>query len=276
LTYWRWLFGPAARETSAAATDLLYARGAYLVEGLGHCGSCHTPRGFGLQEKALTAADGTAYLSGGIVDHYDASSLRGDVLTGLGRFSEDDIVRLLQTGRNSDTAVFGAMADVVTHSTQFMREGDLRAIAHYLKSLPGFAGGANFFYDTAVASELASGKVSARGARDYLNNCISCHSASGKGYAQTFPSLAGNPVVNGDDPSSLINIVLNGATVPPTNREPTHLTMPPFRDRLTDEQVSDVVTFIRSNWGNRASAVNAARVAGLRQVTRGPAPMQAP
>ncbi|MDB5955271.1 cytochrome c [Ramlibacter sp.] len=267
LTWWRWAFAPSVPAALPAAGGALLARGAYLVEGLGHCGACHTPRGYAFEEKALTDAGGPAYLSGARVDRYFASNLRGDDRNGLGRFSEEDVIRLLQAGRNSGTAVFGAMADVVSHSTQFMRLEDLRAIAHYLKSLPPSGAGGGFAYDATAAAALSSGNASTRGSLDYLNNCAACHQSSGKGYAETFPALAGNPVVNSADPSSLIDIVLNGATMPPTGQAPTSFAMPPFRERVSDEQVSDVLTFIRSSWGNKAPAVDAAAVARLRRAT---------
>jgi mono/diheme cytochrome c family protein len=270
LTYWRWLFGPSVGERPQTAADPVLARGAYLVEGPGHCGTCHTPRGLGLEEKALSAQDGAAYLSGGLVDNHVAKNLRGDPLTGLGGWSEDEIVQFLQTGRNQKTAAFGGMTDVVAHSTQFMREEDLRAIASYLKSLPGTRGEASFSPDAAVGSALAAGDVSARGSLDYLNSCAACHLSSGKGYVETFPALAGNPVVNSPDPSSLINIVLNGATVPPTEKAPTGFTMPGFADRLTDQEVADIVTFIRSSWGNKGSPVSSDEVVRLRSATRAP------
>lgn len=269
LTYWRWAFAPAVAEHAAALNgDPVLDRGAYLVEGPGHCGSCHTPRGLSLQEKALTAKDGQDYLSGGLIDHYVASNLRGDALTGLGNWSEDDIVALLQTGRTSDVAAFGGMADVVTHSTQLMRDEDLRAIARYLKSLPASGRETGFAYDATAATELAAGTVSARGALDYLNNCAACHRSSGRGYAETFPTLAGNPAVNGGDPSSLIAIVLNGGAMPGTAKAPTRFAMPPFADRLTDQEVADVVTFIRSSWGNKGSPVTPREVERLRTATR--------
>ena len=267
LTYWRMLFAPAVSQSGDTRDDPQYLRGAYLVEGLGHCGSCHTPRGFALQEKALTAADGPGYLAGGLVGHYVAGDLRGDPLTGLGRFTEEDILRLLQTGRTDNTAAFGGMAEVVSHSTQFMREEDLRAVAHYLKALPGSRHEAGFAYDPAETSQLAAGNVSAPGALDYLNNCAACHRSSGKGYTQTFPALAGNPVVNNDDPSSLISIVLNGGSVPSTGKAPAAFAMPPFRTRLDDQETAAIVTFIRSSWGNKGTAVTSPEVARLRQAT---------
>jgi mono/diheme cytochrome c family protein len=265
LTYWRWMFAPAVQSVAAASSgDGVRDRGAYLVEGLEHCGTCHTPRGLGLEEKALTDKGGPQYLAGAIVDNFVADDLRGDPLTGLGSWSEADIVQFLQTGRDARTAVFGGMIDVVTHSTQSLHDEDLRAIARYLKTLSGSDGERNFVYQPAAASALASGDVSRRGALDYLNNCAACHLSSGEGYEQTFPALAGNPVVNAADPASLLHIVLTGGGEPATAKAPTHFTMPPFGGRMTDQEVADVLTLIRSSWGNSAPAVDAAQVARSR------------
>ncbi|HDQ7434857.1 TPA: cytochrome c, partial [Pseudomonas aeruginosa] len=109
LAFWRWTFSPEVKDFQAAAgQDPVLARGAYLVEGLGHCGACHTPRGLGMQEKALAASDGTAYLSGSApLENWIAKSLRGDHRTGLGSWSEADLVSFLRTGRSERSAVFG-------------------------------------------------------------------------------------------------------------------------------------------------------------------------
>ena len=253
----------------AASNDPLRDRGAYLVEGLGHCGTCHTPRGLALQEKALTDKGGPAYLSGGLVDNYVTDDLRGDAMTGLGSWSEDDIVQFLKTGRNTRTAAFGGMTDVVEDSMQYMTHADLHAIAHYLKSLPAH-GQDRFVYAPAAGAALAVGNVSAPGSLDYLNNCAACHLSSGKGYVSTFPALAGNPVVNATDPSSLISIVLHGDTEPATDAVPTDFTMPSFGARLNDQEIADVVTFIRSNWGNKAPAVTPDQVAKIRAAPHAP------
>jgi mono/diheme cytochrome c family protein len=270
LTYWRWLFAPAVQSTQAMTSDdPAVDRGAYLVESLGHCGACHTPRGPALEEKVLTNGQGSAYLSGGFVDSYVASDLRGDSMTGLGRWSEDDIVAFLKTGRNHATAAFGGMSQVIEDSTQYMTDADLHAIARYLKSLPATQQ-TQFTYDATQAKALAAGNVSATGAIDYLNNCAACHLSSGKGYVLTFPALAGNPVVNAANPSSLINIILYGGTELATRLAPTHFTMPPFGDRLSDQEIADVVTFIRSSWGNNAPPVAATDVAKIRAVPHAP------
>jgi mono/diheme cytochrome c family protein len=276
LTYWRWTFAPSVSATQAPADSgvapaneaALIERGRYLVEGLAHCGTCHTSRGVGLQEKALSDSQGLDYLAGGLVENHVANNLRGDDLTGLGRWSQAQIVEFLRTGRDGDTAAFGGMRDVVIHSTQLMTDTDLNAIAAYLKSLaPGDASQAHYAYQSAASNALASGDASMPGSLDYLNSCAACHLSSGKGYTDTFPGLAGNPVVNAADPTSLINIVLNGSSEVATRAVPTQFTMPPFGDRLTDEEVAHVVTFIRSSWGNHASAVDASMVAKLRAQT---------
>jgi alcohol dehydrogenase (quinone), cytochrome c subunit len=278
LTYWRWMFAPAvAPATTQASDDSELDRGAYLVEGLEHCGTCHTDRGFGLQEKALTPQDGPQYLGGAVVDNYDASDLRGDMLTGLGSWSEADIVAFLKTGRNSRTAAFGGMSEVVSDSTQHLHDSDLTAIAHFLKSLPAsdpVTGDQQVFtYDPAAGKALAAGNVSAPGALDYVNNCAACHLTSGMGYANTFPTLAGNPVVNTQNPVSLIHIILAGGSIPSTQATPTSFTMPSFATRMTDQEIADVVTFIRSSWGNKAPPIDAAQVASLRTALNAPQPV---
>ena len=266
LTYWRWVFGPAVKEAAAnAAADPVLERGAYLVEGPGHCGSCHTPRGLGLQEKALSAADGPDYLSGGFIDNHVANNLRGDPVTGLGSWSEEDIVQFLQTGRNDKSAAFGGMADVVRHSTQYMTEEDLTAIARFLKSLPPASDEqkvAKLEDDTEAM--LAAADVSRPGALDYLNNCAACHLSSGKGYSETFPALAGHPVVNAKDPTSVVHIILKGDTMPSTLKAPTDFAMPGFANRLTDQEIADIASFVRSSWGNTGPAVTPNEVAGIR------------
>lgn len=109
----------------------LLNRGAYLVQGLGHCGSCHTPRGIAFQEKAMSdeGRSGQHYLAGETVEHWRALSLRN-------LWTVEDTVQLLKTGQNRFATVAGNMADVIHRSTQHFSDYDLTAIASYLKSLP--------------------------------------------------------------------------------------------------------------------------------------------
>ena len=267
LTYWRWMFAPKVTPVQTAATgDPTVARGQYLVEGLGHCGACHTPRTFTLREKALGPNDGTAYLSGGESDNWAAPSLRGELASGLGSVSEDDIATLLKSGRTERSAVFGGMSDVVEHSTQYMSDADLAAVAHFLKSLPAAHEEQAVTYDEATRTALMSGNVAVAGAQLYVDNCATCHRTDGHGYGQVFPALAGNPVLNGQNAGSAIRLVLHGGTMPSGRDAPTQFSMPAFRERLNNQQIAEVLSFARSSWGNRGSAVTAQDVAHLRDL----------
>ncbi|KAF1007548.1 MAG: Gluconate 2-dehydrogenase cytochrome c subunit [Pseudomonas fluorescens] len=268
LAAWRWMFAPAVANYQAApGTDPVISRGAYLVEGLGHCGACHTPRALTMQEKALSAADGNAFLSGSApLEGWIAKSLRGDHKDGLGSWSEAQLVQFLKTGRSDRSAVFGGMSDVVVHSMQYLSDSDLTAIARYLKSLPAVdPNDQPHAYDKQVADALWKGDDRPRGASVYIDNCAACHRTDGHGYTRVFPALAGNPVVQTADATSLINIVLNGGTLPATHTAPSTFTMPAFAWRLSDQEVADVVSFIRGSWGNKGEPVKAGDVASLRK-----------
>ncbi len=268
LAAWRWMFAPTVEEHPAqVAADPVISRGAYLVEGLGHCGACHTPRALTMQEKALSAADGTAFLSGSApLEGWIAKSLRGDHKDGLGSWSEEQLVQFLKTGRSDRSAVFGGMSDVVVHSMQYMSQDDLTAIARYLKSLPAVdPKDQPHQYDKQVADALWKGDDSKPGASVYIDNCAACHRTDGHGYTRVFPALAGNPVLQTADATSLINIVLNGGTLPATHTAPSTFTMPAFAWRLSDQEVADVVSFVRGSWGNKGAPVTASDVADLRK-----------
>lgn len=267
LAAWRWMFAPSVGVHQAqAAADPVISRGAYLVEGLGHCGACHTPRALTMQEKSLSATDGNAFLSGSApLEGWIAKSLRGDHKDGLGSWSEEQLVQFLKTGRSDRSAVFGGMSDVVVHSMQYMSENDLTAIARYLKSLPAVdPKDQPHQYDKQAAEALWKGDDSQRGASVYIDNCAACHRTDGHGYTRVFPALAGNPVVQTADATSLINIVLNGGTLPATHAAPSTFTMPAFAWRLSDQEVADVVSFIRGSWGNQGAPVKASDVKDLR------------
>lgn len=254
LAVWRGLFAPApgAPAASVAASDPDVARGEYLVTGPGHCGACHTPRGVAIQEKALDNTS-PAFLAGGsTIDGWVVPGLRGEDDTGLGRWSVDDIAAFLKTGRTDHAAVFGGMADVVAWSTQYGSDADLHAIGAYLKTLqPAASATGKYVADNATTTLLDSGQAQGNhGAEVYLQQCAICHQNDGGGIARMFPPLAGNPVVVSGNPASLVNIVINGAALPPNSWAPSTVAMPGYRDTLSDKDIADVTNFIRGAWGN--------------------------
>jgi len=268
LTFWRWLFASTPKPfVTSAGMDPQHSQGAYFVEGLGHCGECHTPRAVTMQVKATTPAGGAAYLSGAVIENYFAPSLRNGGPGTLGAWSEEELAQFLETGANAQGIAFGSMSDVIIHSTQYMTPADALATAKYLRSLknPDEQSATRFRYDATEHLALKNGDASKSGALIYLNNCAACHRPDGVGYEQVFPSLAGNPVVQAGNPQSLISIVLDGSQTPRTARTPAQFTMPRFAWRLSDKDVADVVNFIRTSWGNSAAPVSSAEVAGTRE-----------
>jgi len=269
MAIWRKTFAPAdmAPLNLGKYQSEQLARGAYLVQGAGHCGSCHTPRSVTMQEQGLDESS-KAYLAGGpLIDGWLAANLRGDKADGLGSWSEQDVVDTLKTGRNKTTAVVGGpMNDVVAHSMQHMTDQDLHAIAAYLKTLPASGSGkATFTASDDTAKALHAGVESTRGAQLYLDNCAACHRTDGKSNAITFPALPGNPTVLADDPASLIRLVLAGSRLPSTKERPSDLAMPGFAWRLSDDETAQLVTFVRQSWGNQAPAARASEVAKVRK-----------
>jgi len=247
LRVWRAMYAPAPTPFEASRyADAQVARGAYIVQGPGHCGSCHTERGLALQEKALDDHDGAAYLAGGsIIDGWSTPNLRGNARGGLGNWSEDDLVRFLKTGRTDHTAAFGGMVDVIAWSTQYLDDDDLRAVARYLKSLP--ADGPQPPRQAPLGVLAASA-----GEQGYLAHCALCHGADGQGVARMFPALAGNNLVINDAPQSLLKIILDGASLPPSHWAPSTVHMPGYASVLSDPQIAAISNYVRQAWGNDA------------------------
>ena len=267
LAVWNYLMTDRGGYRSLPDFDAEWNRGAYLVQGLGHCGACHTPRGLGFQEKSLDQAD-TSYLAGGTLDNWSAADLRGDGNAGLGRWSEDELFRFLKTGHTATTAAFGSMSEVIDYSTKFMSDDDLKAIAKYLKSLTP-ANSSNqsvWVYNETTAADLTAGRLARPGAATYLRQCSSCHGTDGRGVGGA-PALAGNPILLDPDPTSVIHIVLDGRAHLEVEGISDPDWMPQFRTWLGDPEIADLVTFIRGGWGNRAQPVVADKVAQVRKET---------
>lgn len=268
LAIWNLLFVDFDAYEPVAGKDAAWNRGAYLVQGAGHCGACHTPRGLAWNEVALDDSD-SAYLAGAPLDYWSAPSLRQDKPAGLGQWSTEDIAAYFKTGHNKHGSAFGTMVEVVNNSTQFMTDADLNAMGTYLKSLPAARGKtSDFVYANATTEGLRKRPPAAPGGLLYLQYCEACHVDDGKGYGVWLAPLAGNTSLVDPDPSSSINIVLNGSARIVVGGMPDSYRMPPFRGLLNDVQVAELINFIRSGWGNTAPPVTTAEVAEIRANTR--------
>ena len=245
LAAWRAMYFNEGGYRPEPAKSPAWNRGAYLVQGLGHCNECHAAR------DALGGVSGHPALSGGRIPELDwyAPDLSTRAGGGLKGWSEQDIVDLLQTGRSAKGVAFGPMADVVAGSTQYMSGDDLRAIATYLHALPPRA-------QLAEAMPQFDARALARqGGEIYGQHCADCHGKDGTGVAGVYPPLDGNSAVTEPTGINATRMVLLGGFAPLTGANPRPYSMPPFAQQLNDSEVSAVVSYIRHAWTNRASVV---------------------
>jgi len=248
---WNWLFFKPGILMPDQHKSAEWNRGRYLVEGAGHCGACHTPKNiFGADKRNQP-------FGGGRVAGMFAPRLDGAARGGLKSWSVDDIAEYLQSGRNGRSHAGELMSEVVVNSTSRMTDNDVRAIAVYFKSLPTGAP------EPAVAppppAQMADGEKLYKGA------CIACHEADGSGAPRIYPPLPGNANLQSADPSSSLRVILDGAETLTTPRAPNGGSMPAYAEKMSDQQIADVTTFIRNAWGNAAPAVTAAQVAKARR-----------
>jgi mono/diheme cytochrome c family protein len=216
-------------------------RGAYLVEGPGHCGACHTPKSF------LGGDEGSRWLQGSPVQGWFAPEITSNPRLGVGAWSAEDIVSYLATGRNRISSAAGPMAEVVAHSTSRMSDADLKAIATYLKDTPG---------SSSAAPRAESAARPEAGGAIYRDVCSACHAPDGKGVPRLIPSLADSPSLRSDDPSTIVRVVLRGTRSVATDREPTAPAMPSFGWQLNDAQIAAVLNYVRNQWGSTARTIS--------------------
>jgi mono/diheme cytochrome c family protein len=225
-------------------------RGAYLTEGLGHCGLCHTPK------SELGGDEQSRAMQGYALQGWFAADLTNDQRRGLGSWSVDDIASYLKSGRNKFASAAGPMAETIDNSTSKMSDADLHAIAAYLKDRPGDAANAAQNHEVSAPPAPPSSAMKI-GQQIYADECAGCHKADGKGTPGLFPALAETPLVQQSDPASLLHVVLRGTMGLATPQAPTAAAMPAFAWVLNDDQVAAVLTYIRNSWGNRAPTVAA-------------------
>ncbi|MGU7768565.1 c-type cytochrome [Burkholderia sp. MR1-5-21] len=256
---WRTLFFRQGEFKPDPAQSAEWNRGAYLVEGLGHCTMCHT------EINALGGNTRSKEFQGGLIplQEWYAPSLTSNREAGLGEWSIGDIVDLLNAGVSNRGAVYGPMAEVVYDSFQYLNEDDVRAVAVYLKSLPGRSGEIDTAPPPPTVTEETN-RLAPLGRKIYEAQCALCHAKEGQGMPPHFPPLANNQSIQMTSAVNPIRMVLNGGYAPGTRKNPMPYGMPPFAQALSDEEVAAVVTFIRTAWGNHGKPVSAKEVNALR------------
>jgi mono/diheme cytochrome c family protein len=234
-------FSPAEFHPDASKSKE-WNRGAYLVQGPGHCGACHTPKSFLGGDKISEALEG-----------YTLQGWTAPAITGgqaLRDWTTEDIATYLNTGHNRYAGAAAMMGEVVQLSTSQMTDNDRNAIATYLKDVAGKAPESAGSPDKDILT--AGGAI-------YRDLCSACHAPDGKGVANMFPDLAEAATVKARDPTTVLRVILQGAQTVSTAQEPTGPAMPAFGWQLNDAQVAAVATYVRNHFG-KAGAVDESEV----------------
>jgi mono/diheme cytochrome c family protein len=258
LVGWRALYFREGEYVPDPKQSEQWNRGAYLVEGLGHCAMCHTA------VNRLGGTSEAAAFEGGMIPNQNwyAPSLTSNREAGLGNWSLKDIADLLQIGVSHRATVYGPMAEVVYNSLQYLTDEDATAMAVYLKSLAPREGEP----EVPSSARLVQPAVLELGRKIYDRQCAMCHGGEGKGFPPAYPPLAGNQSITMTSPVNSIRMVLNGGYPPGTRKNPRPHGMPPFAHILNDDEASAVVTYIRVAWGNTGTPVTPQQTNELRRL----------
>ena len=250
IAVWRSLFfEPQNWQPSPDKSDA-WNRGAYLVQGLGHCATCHG------QRKPLDGFPVVSDLSGAMLSAqaWWAPSLIDPSQTAIAQMDVNDLAWLLRAGANQHASLSGPMGEFAQQASQYLSVEDAKSMAVYLKSQTSPA--------TAVAARKAP--ASAQVAQLYQTQCASCHGDQGQGESSKYPALAGNPAMNQAHAENAIQKVLYGGYGHSTALRPRPYGMPPFLFTLSNQEIADVLTYVRQSWGNHGTVITPMQVDAVR------------
>lgn len=258
LKFWNAVFLDDAPFKTAPSKSPEWNRGAYIVQGLGHCGSCHTPRGIAFQEKTMSqdGEKGKDFLAGSTVEAWHAVNLRN-------QWTESEVAKFLKVGHNSHATAYGTMTEVVHFSTQHLSDSDLAATGAYLSALPPNAE-SNAIKPKPLLNAPDNELYKTRGGLGYVQFCSTCHQVDGRGVDNLFPPLADNSSVQSKDPTSVIHVVLSGWKSAETEQSKRAFSMPNYSN-LSDQEIAEIVSFVRTKWGNQGDPVSADEIRKVRK-----------
>ncbi|WP_230389332.1 cytochrome c [Vibrio nitrifigilis] len=273
LALWNWMFHKQGAYRVKPDESAQWNRGAYLVQGATHCGTCHTPRGLAMQSLASDETE-HSFLAGSDLGGWHAFNITSDETAGIGKWSQAEIVQYLKTGSVPGKAqAAGPMAEAVEHSFQYLTDSDLNSIATYLRSVTPFNDDKNkpsrFEQGQPVSQDLklrgvpvdvASKKMP--GASLYMGNCSVCHDADGSGSPDGYyPSLYHNSVIGSEHTGNLIQVILHGVKRHTASGD---VMMPAFGQHLSDKEVATLVNFLTKTYGAKDANISASDVKALR------------
>jgi len=252
---WNLLFNPNERLTPDPAKPADWNRGAYLVEALGHCGECHTPRRF------TQSLDNSQKFAGTVQQGWQAYNITADKQSGIGGWSDEALASYLSTGHaDGHGSASGPMAEAIADSLSHLTPDDIRAIVVYLRGIPAIS------TVPAVAEAPAASKATppapSLGSRIFAGECANCHRWDGSGAQSRYAALLGSRTVNDPDATNLVTILLGGSDV----RYPGgRVFMPPFGKGRSDDELAAVANFTSAYFGNGTTHLTAADIDRVRK-----------
>jgi mono/diheme cytochrome c family protein len=256
LTFWNLVNLPREAQTTNPARSAEWNRGRYVVDALGHCGECHTPR------NLMQGMDAAAYLKGSVLEGVEAPDITKAGLQAMG-FDAPTLARFMKSGLSAQGAMTNQMFEVVHFSTQYMSEPDLKAMAAYL-------------FDVDAAGDIAtpppapkpvdvSPELSAAARATYLNLCSGCHGTEGQGIPHVAVPLATNASLRLNSARNFIHTTLHGLPAQAFPGLERMQAMPGFADKLDDRALADLTNWMRARWGGKPPDVTPSDVANLRR-----------
>ncbi|WP_148863865.1 c-type cytochrome [Marinobacter fonticola] len=249
LNFWNVMF--AGKDTAEAQQQFdQWKRGRYLVDVLGHCGACHTPR------NVLGAAQSDKYLQGEVIAGYEAPSLTPEGLARRG-WSPEALRTFLREGRSAQGSMSNEMYPVFHHSTRYLRDEDLNAMSLYLmgENPP----------EAHVVEVGDEATADSPGRRHYLNVCAGCHGADGDGIPHVAIGLQGNSTLRLQNPRNLVKAIHDGIEARAFNGFERMQAMPGFANELSDQDTAELTNYLRQTWGGLETAIDASKVHELTQ-----------
>jgi len=255
MVFWNLAFNSNRRFQPDPGQSTQWNRGAYLVEALGHCGECHTPRRF------TQSLNNSQKFSGALTQGWKAYNITGDARSGLGGWSDDALASYLSTGHaEGHSSASGPMAEVISNSLRYLTQEDIRAIVVYLRSIPAVETGPEIAQrPPARAAAAPSGGL---GEQFFAGNCANCHNWDGTGVQSPYADLSGSRTVNDPAATNLMGVVLTGST---TELGDQRIFMPPFGNGHSDDELAAVVNFVNTYFGNGTAKVSSADIAAMRK-----------
>jgi mono/diheme cytochrome c family protein len=255
LAFWNVVFLDTSHFTPDSSKDAQWNRGAYVVEGLEHCGECHTPR-------AITQnLDNSKKFSGTALQGWKAYNITASKQSGVGGWSDDSLASYLSTGHaDGHSSASGPMAEAVSNSLRYANADDVKAIVAYLRSIPAIDNAPAIAQNPPAATETSP--QPGLGVQVFAGNCANCHDWNGKGVQSPYANLLGSRTVNDPDATNLMAIVLSGSNAPLPIE---HAFMPPFARGHSDDELAAVANFVNGYFGDGTTHVTVADIEKARK-----------